>query len=106
MRSFDGCFGEVFVESCDESCHDGLHDFDTNIYLKKSYLKIVMTGKHCSKCKSIKAMEHFEKGEGEYYKTCDVCRRSRQRQYDEKKMKQIEKEEKKEPAKKCNANVV
>ena len=60
-----------------------LDNFAAKMYLKKCDLKTVMTEKQCSTCKCIKAMEHFEKGEGEYIKTCDVCRESRQR-HDEK----------------------
>ena len=39
--------------------------------------------KQCSKCKSIEAIEHFEKeGGAEYFKTCIVWRMFRQYDYD------------------------
>ena len=79
-----------------------LDDFATKRYLKTSGFKIVMTGKQCSKCKSIKAMEHFEKGEGEYFKTCDICRKSRQRHYDKNK-DEINRKRREERA--CNGNI-
>ena len=79
-ESFDESWENYFFEMI-------LEDFTTKIYLKKSDLKIVMTGKLCSKCKCIKAMEHFQTGEGEYNKTCDVCRKSRQRHYEKTEMK-------------------
>ena len=42
-----------------------------------------MTEKQCSKCTSIKAMEHFEKeGNDKHVKTCIVCRRPRQKHCD------------------------
>ena len=79
-----------------------LDSFATKRYLKKSDLKIVMTEKQCSKCKCLKAMEHFQTGEGEYFKTCDVCRKSRQRHYDKNK-DEINRKRREERA--CNGNI-
>ena len=61
-----------------------------------------MTDKQCSKCKCIKELFYFEKGDGEYFKTCTNCRNTRQRHYNKYK-DEINRKRREERA--CNGNI-